>query len=78
MNTKIKPEIIYYTGYTLQIFLNQFENLLYEYEHGKNKDDVENDKPNKYNIEVLNNLISLKLSEFYSFSHFWRFGFIYL
>ena len=59
MNTKIKTEIIYYTGYTLQIFLNQFENLLDEYEHGKNKDDVENDKPNKYNIEVLNNLISL-------------------
>jgi hypothetical protein len=59
MNNKIKTEIIYYTGYTLQTFLNQFENLLDEYEHGKNKDDIENNEPNKYNIEVLNNLIRL-------------------
>ena len=59
MNTKIKTEIIYYTGYTLQIFLNQFENLLDEYEHGKNKNDIENDEHNKFNIEVLNNLIRL-------------------
>lgn len=58
MNTKIKTEILYYTGYTLQTFINQFEKLLDEYEHGK-KDNNENEKPIKYNLEVLNNLIRL-------------------
>ena len=38
---------------------SSFENLLDEYEHGKNKNDIENDEHNKFNIEVLNNLIRL-------------------
>ena len=58
MNEKIKTEILYYTGYTLQIFLNQFNKLLDEYENGKTKDDSieddtyyfinENNEPEQY------------------------------
>ena len=63
MNKKIKTEIIYYTGYTLHIFLNQFENLLNEYEHCKKNDSI-NDKTieepiKKNDIEVLHNLIRI-------------------
>ncbi len=43
MNKNIKTEIINYTWYTLHIFLNQFENLLNEYEHDKKNDSI-NDK----------------------------------
>ena len=59
MNTKIKIEIIYYTSYTLQHFLNQFEILLNEYEHGKIKNEDSEEPIIKYNIEVLYNLIRI-------------------
>ena len=81
-NKTINIEIFYYTGYNLQIYLNQFEKLLNEYEHGINKDCIEdeayffiNEKneperfinknktletpTNKYNIDVLYNLIRI-------------------
>ena len=59
MNSKINTEILYYTGYTLQHFLNQFETLLNEYEHGKIKNEDSEEQIIKYNIEVLYNLIRI-------------------
>ena len=59
MNSKINTEIFYYTGYTLQHFLNQFEILLNDYEHGKIKNEDSEEQIIKYNIEVLYNLIRI-------------------
>ena len=54
MNSKINTEIFYYTGYTLQHFLNQFEILLNDYEHGKIKNEDSEEQIIKYNIELDN------------------------